>query len=60
MLPDSKITFKELTKWYLELAAVKSLSSFKRISVALSQFNAVLGHREVNSIKLEDLENLTE
>lgn len=57
MLPESKMTFSELAKWYLDLTAVKSLSSFKRVKVALKQFNNVFGERVVGSIKPIDLED---
>ncbi|MCX6575214.1 MAG: integrase [Candidatus Aminicenantes bacterium] len=57
MLPESKMTFSELSKWYLDLTAVRSLSSFKRIKVALGQFNKTFGDRIVGSIKPIDLED---
>ena len=44
-LPESKITFKELTDWYLELKTVKKLASFERISIALNNFNSVRGNQ---------------
>ena len=60
MLPGSKMTFQELTNWYLELKKVKKLKSYKRVKGALSQFNAVFGTQKVNAIKLEQLENYQE
>lgn len=57
MLPESKTTFSELTKWYLELKVVKSLSSYKRVKIALGQFNKVFGDQVAGSIKPVDLED---
>jgi hypothetical protein len=56
MLPEAKMTFKELTNWYLELPAVKKLKSRERVQGCLANFNEVLGSRVVNTIKPEDLE----
>jgi integrase len=60
MLPESKMTFKELTDWYLELKKVKKLQSFKRVKVALGQFNAIFRAQIVNSIKPVQLEDYQE
>ena len=56
MLPEAKMTFKELTDWYLELPAVKKLTSRDRLQGCLANFNEVFGSRVVNTIKSEDLE----
>jgi integrase len=56
MLPESKITFEELTTWYLGLSSVKKLSSYSRIELALKNFNAVLGQYQLIEIKQTDLE----
>ena len=56
MLPEAKLTFKELTGWYLELPAVKKLKSRDRLQICLANFNDLFGSRVVNTIKSEDLE----
>ena len=57
MLPESKMTFEELAKWYLDLKTVKNLSSYKRVKQGIDAFNAVLGDYRANEIKPVDLEN---
>lgn len=56
MLPESKITFNELTKWYLKQTSVKKLASYDRVTVVLKNFSAVCGDFQVNEIKQVDLE----
>jgi len=55
--PESKMTFGELSKWYLGLEKVKALSSYWRKQIALKKFNAVFGDMIVNHIRPVDLEN---
>lgn len=57
VLPDSKMTFEELAKWYLKLEKVKALKSFWLVELCLKKFNDEFGDRVVNSVKLADLEN---
>jgi len=57
MMPESKMTFNELTEWYLSLEKVRSLSSFWHIKTKLKKFNAVFGDMVVGKIKPIDLEN---
>lgn len=57
ILPDAKMTFSELAKWYLKLKAVKKLASYNRVEFALNNFNKVFGHRIVGTIKPIDLED---
>lgn len=57
MLPESKMTFSELSEWYLNLESVKRLSSYDRVKIALNRFNAVFGSIEARAIKPIDLEN---
>ena len=45
MVPDSKITFNELSGWYLNLTKVKQLASYERMGIALKNFNARFGTR---------------
>jgi integrase len=57
MLPESTMTFQELTDWYLNLKTVKKLKSHVRLKYALNNFNAVFGNMVVADIKpilLED------
>ena len=56
MLPESKITFNELTKWYLKSSSVTKLRSTIRIEQALARFNDVFGEKKVASIQLSELE----
>ncbi len=57
MLPESNMTFRELSDWYLELKSVKKLASYERINIALNKFNAVFGDRIVNTILPVELED---
>jgi len=57
VLPDSKMTFNSLAKWYLELEKVKALKSAWLVELCLKKFNTEFGDRVVNSVKLADLEN---
>ena len=56
MVPESETTFCELAEWYQSLPKVKKLRSYKRVEIALSNFNSVFGTRLVGDIKLADLE----
>ncbi|MBW2602911.1 MAG: hypothetical protein JRE28_01165 [Deltaproteobacteria bacterium] len=60
MLPESLMTFQELTDWYLELRTVKKLKSYIRIKQALNNFNVVFGDMIVDDIKPVLLENYQE
>jgi len=57
MVPESRITFDDLTKWYLSLEKVKSLAAFDRIKYNLQSFNGYFGNRIVGNIKPINLEN---
>ncbi|CAB5119498.1 Mobile element protein [Olavius algarvensis associated proteobacterium Delta 3] len=57
LLPDSKITFNELTEWYLSLEKVKALKSYWLVKLSINKFNTVFGDLIVSSIELADLEN---
>ena len=54
---DTKMTFEELTKWYLDLEKVKSQKAFWRTKISLNHFNAVYGQQKVLTIKPVELEN---
>jgi integrase len=60
MLPQHHMTFEELSGWYLNLAKVKALASYKTKITYLNKFNSEFGETTVNKIKLVDLENLQE
>ena len=55
--PDSKMTFQELTEWYLGLEKVKALSSYWRVKICLKNFNLIFGNMIVSQIKPADIEN---
>ena len=57
---ESRLTFAELSKWYLELEKTKGLASCKTIKIYLKKFNSEFGKRKVALIKQVDLENLQE
>jgi integrase len=56
ILPEAKMTFSELTKWYLGLDRSKPLADPGREEKGLQYFNQVFGDMVVADIKLEDLE----
>jgi integrase len=55
--PEAKMTFNELTKWYLKLESVKAQARYPILKINLSTFNAVFGDTIVNRLKPADLEN---
>jgi len=56
MLPESNMTFQELSDWYLGLSRVKKLASYRTVCLYVNKFNDVFGDRIVGDIRLEDLE----
>ena len=56
MLPDSKLTFKDISDWYLKLSPVLKLTSYPRIKIALTKFNTVFGQRVAGTILPIELE----
>ena len=58
--PETKMTFSELTDWYLGLEKVKSLASYREgiLQGYLKKFNSEFGNMIVSHIKPIDLENL--
>jgi integrase len=54
---DAKMTFKELSEWYMNLEKVKAQKAFWRTEISLKHFNAVYGDMIVAKIKPVDLEN---
>jgi len=59
-VPAERMTFNELSEWYLNLKSVKKLASYRRIQAIMKNFNEVFGSRIVSSIKLQDLEEYQE
>ena len=55
ILPEGKMTFSELSAWYLDLAQVKALPTCKRVAGCLKNFNKAFGDRVVNTILPMDL-----
>jgi integrase len=55
--PEAKMTFNELTKWYLKLESVKAQARYSILKINLNTFNAVFGDTIVNRLKPADLEN---
>jgi integrase len=55
ILPESKMTFQELADWYTDLKTVQSLASYKRIELAMNNFNNVFGNIKVMDCKQSDL-----
>lgn len=58
MLPEAKMTFLELSEWYLSLAKIQTLAYYDILRIYLNKFNSELGHLVVSQIKPVDLENL--
>jgi len=54
---DAKMTFNELTEWYLNLERVKALASYNTIRLNLNKFNSVFGDKIISHVKKADLEN---
>ena len=57
---DTKMTFEELTKWYLDLEKVKNKAYFATIKFNLASFNSVFGQHILLTMKPVDLENYQE
>jgi hypothetical protein len=55
--PDAKMSFYELTEWYLDLEKVKRLAYYSILKINLNSFNSSFGNVIVNKIKPVDLEN---
>jgi hypothetical protein len=49
--PDAKMSFNELTKWYLTLESVKALARYPILKINLNSFNAEFGDMTVNKQK---------
>jgi integrase len=58
MVPDSKVTFHDLTQWYLGLDTTKDLKGFKAVKVYLDKFNREYGSTLISNVKVTDLQSL--
>jgi integrase len=56
-VPEEKMTFRELSEWYLGLEKIKSQAYFPTLKINLASFNSVLGTKIISHIKPVDLEN---
>ena len=56
-VPAERMTFAELSEWYLDLNPVKKLASYERIKIGLANFNKAFGERIVSRMKPLDLED---
>ena len=54
---DARMTFDELSKWYLDLESVKAQKARWRTEISLNHLNSVFGKMIVSKIKPVDLEN---
>lgn len=55
--PDSKMTFHELTNWFLDLEKVKSRAYYPTLNINLKNFNSTFGNIVIGNLKPIDLEN---
>jgi len=55
--PEAKMSFNELTKWYINLESVKALARYSILRINLNTFNADFGDTIVNALKPADLDN---
>jgi integrase len=55
--PETKMTFNELTEWFLNLEKVKAKAYYPTLKYNLASFNAEFGNVVVSQIKPADLEN---
>ena len=55
--PDTSMTFKQLSKWYLDQEPVKQLASYYIIEKKLDLFNREFGSKILAKIKPVDLQN---
>ncbi|MFC1881159.1 tyrosine-type recombinase/integrase [Thermodesulfobacteriota bacterium] len=57
MLPESNMTFQELSDWYTDIGSVKKLASYERIKIALNNFNVMFGNIISGAILPIDIED---
>ena len=59
-VPEERMTFQQLTDWYLGLEKVKAQAYFPTLKINLASFNAAFGDRIVSQIKPAELGNYQE
>lgn len=57
MLSEAKMTFNELTEWFIDLPKKKKLAYYETLKINLKSFNKIFGDKLIKDIKKEDLEN---
>jgi integrase len=60
IIPNSKITFKELSEWYLDIEEVKGKASYRQMGYRVKLLNKEIGDRLVTHILPVDLQNYRE
>ena len=60
IIPNSKITFKELSEWYLNIEEVKGKASYRQMGYRVKLLNKEIGDRLVTHILPVDLQNYRE
>lgn len=55
--PDSRITFRQLSEWYLDLEKVKALAYYPTLKINLNNFLREFGETVIYQLKPADLEN---
>ena len=53
---DAKLTFSELTEWYLNLKTIRNKAYFKTLTYNLNSFNEILGNTIIAKITKNDLQ----
>jgi len=56
-LPETKMTFQELSDWYIELETVKALAYYEILKYNLSKFNTEFGDKIITDILPSALQN---
>ena len=56
MLPESNMTFNDLSDWYLGLSKVQKFATYDRSVLVLKNFNTVFGTWQLDMIKQTDIE----
>jgi integrase len=60
IIPNSKITFKELAEWYLDIEEIKGKASYRQMEYRVKLLNKEIGDRLVTHILPVDLQNYRE
>lgn len=60
IIPNSKIIFKELSEWYLDIEEVKGKASYRQMGYRVKLLNKEIGDRLVTHILPVDLQNYRE